>query len=120
MATWPATLPAPMASGYRYALADPVTRTRIEGGLLRARARTAAPPSQVDVGYQFTEAELAVFESWFRHEALDGAAWFDTPLANGQGVTTVSAQFASDWRADTSGTGYLVSATLQVRALPLA
>lgn len=120
MATWPATLPAPSAFGYGYSLADPVARSPFDSGRLQARARSLAPPSRVPVTWVLTEAEMAVFEAWFRHEALDGAAWFSTPLANGQGVTNVDAQFAEDWQATATASGYSVSASLQVRALPLA
>lgn len=121
MPTWPATLPRPSAPDYGLQPFDPVARSSIEAGKRAARERFLAAPTRVPVRWIFSEAEFAVFEAWWRHAALDGAAWFDIELANGQGINAVAAQFAEDWRADALGGGaYSVAAVLHARAMPTA
>ena len=120
MAAYPATLPRPTFDGYALKPVDPVARSGFEAGRLQARSRVTRAPTQIPVRWVFTEAEFAVFESWFRHVALDGAARFDVELASGQGINSLSAQFADGWHAEAlSGLSYGVGATLQVRAVPL-
>lgn len=121
MPAYPATLPPPTLPDYGLQPADPVARSSIEAGRRAARERFLVMPTRVPVRWIFTEAEFAVFEAWWRHVVLDGAAWFDIALANGQGITTVATQFAEDWRADALGGGdYSVAAVLHVRAMPTA
>lgn len=121
MAAYPATLPAPTAEGYGIRPVDRVARSNIESGARAARARFTSAPARLPVRFVFTEPELAVFEAWLRHTALDGAAAFDIDLASGQGVNSVSALFADDPRTEAHPAGgYIVTATLFARALPAA
>lgn len=120
MPAYPATLPAPVYDGYGLEPFDPVARSSIGTGRRAARERFATAPARVAVSWVFSEAEFAVFEAWFSRVALDGAAWFDIALADGKGMTTVSACFAAVWRFRATSGGYAVTATLAVRRFPLA
>jgi hypothetical protein len=120
MATWPATLPAPLAQGYGITPADPVVRTDFEVGAKRARRRTAARNDSVSVSWNFTDAEFQAFREWFEDDATGaagGAAWFNVTLRLGNGgAAEEEARFAGVFKADaTAAQRWLVSATLEVR-----
>ena len=93
MATWPTTLPAPLASGYRIAPVDAALRTEMEVGASRTRRRTHARNDRVTLGWLFTDAQLAIFRAWFDNDATGaagGAAWFTVTLLLGTGGTTAA------------------------------
>ena len=120
MATWPSTLPAPMAQGYSVEPVDPVVRTDMEVGAVRARRRTAARQDKVTAAWAFSDAELETFRDWFDDDATGaagGSAWFYIDLRIGKGgSTTEEARFASAPKiAHVSGDRWQVSATLEVR-----
>lgn len=120
MATWPANLPAPLRSGYEINPEDPILRTQMDAGPDRVRRRFTAIPSRIPVSWRFTEAQLALFEAWHKHEALDGAAWFTISLANGLGISAMEARFTKPPKKPLlSGMNWEVSAELEVRELPV-
>lgn len=121
MPLYPATLPRPSVDGYGLSPFDPVVRSRFAAGRKQSRERQRTPPTAIAVRWIFTEAELAVFESWWHHVALDGAGAFDIELANGQGINSVTASFADDWRMEALESGaYAVTANLHARVMPSA
>lgn len=119
MATWPNTLPQPLASGYSIQPQQAFIRTDMDQGPARQRRRFTTTPSSYDVQWLMTEAEFAIFESWYRDEADDGAAWFTIGLNNGKGLQNVEARFQQPWVAASASTKYQVSATLEVRNRPI-
>ncbi len=120
MAAYPSTIPLPALEGYALTPVDGVARSDISAGRRVARQRVAAPNAVVPVRWVFRQVELAVFEAWHRHTALDGAAWFSISLRNGQGASTVTARFDGPWEAVATGLNFIVTAALRVRALPVA
>ncbi len=120
MPTWPATLPRPTVETYALKPVDPVSRTQFEAGNSRSRRRFQTAPTIIPVRWVFTEAEMAVFEAWHKYEALDGAAWFDTDLANGLGISSHNAKFEEMWDASArAGLNFIVTAKLRVSARPV-
>ena len=120
MATWPTTLPAPMAQGYSIDPIDPVIRTDMEVGAVRARRRTAARQDKVSVAWAFDETQLDTFRDWFDDDATGaagGSAWFYIDLRIGAGgTTTEEARFTGPFKAAmVSGGRWQVSATLEIR-----
>lgn len=120
MATWPTTLPQPIADGYMLAPEDPGIRTDMEVGAPRARRRTHARNDRVDLRWLFTDAQFATFRSWFDDDtgAGGGAAWFDVRLRIGSGgMADVEARFAGVWKsADHIAPDlWVVTATLEIR-----
>ena len=102
MATWPATLPAPKLAGYTVAPTDATIRTDMEFGAARARRRTFARLDRVAVSWVFTDAEMAIFRTWFDNdaEAAGGSAWFSISLRVGNtGATTQEARFVGPFEA---------------------
>lgn len=122
MATFPATLPAPMLGGYQANPQDQVVRTQMEVGTARARLRSTAKIDRVSVQWLFTDAQMQTFRDWwYLDSASNGAAygtsWFTISLAVGQtGLTSVTARFLQPYQAS-SGAGLLwtVKGELEVR-----
>lgn len=120
MPTWPATLPRPTVETYTLKPVDPVSRTQFEAGNSRSRRRFQSAPTIIPVRWAFTEAEMAVFEAWHKHEAQDGAASFSIDLANGLGISAYSAKFERMFDAPVrAGLNWIVNAELRVTARPV-
>lgn len=121
MASWPTTLPQPVADGYTVGPVEPTIRTEMEVGAARTRRRTAARNDRVEVKWIFTDAQFVIFRDWFDNDstgAAGGAAWFSTRLKIGEGgVTDVEARFAGVWKpaGHTPPDLWFVTATLEIR-----
>jgi hypothetical protein len=120
MATWPTTLPSPLASGYAITPMDQTVSTDMEVGAERVRRRTVARNDEVDVSWRFTDAQMAIFRAWFDHAstgAAGGAAWFDVGLTKGDGgIEACEARFKGGFRADfIPGRIWTVTAKLRLR-----
>lgn len=118
MAVWPATLPAPLATDYGFDITDATVRTDMDSGPARVRRRFTAAPDMLSASWKFTEAQMAIFRTFFEADAQHGAAWFDLSLKDGRaaGAVTREVRFASPWRAAwIPGFGWHVSATLEAR-----
>lgn len=119
MADFPATLPTPLQAGYGIEPADPILRTQMQSGPARTRRQFTTFPSKMTVKWHFSQAEFAVFESWYHLTALDGQSWFNIRLANGMGTTVMEAKFEAPPKSVAiSGMCFEVSAALEVRAVP--
>lgn len=120
MATYPSTLPAPLAGAYSLNPVDQTVRTDMEMGAPRVRRRTAARNDRVAVGWLFTVAELDTFRDWFESASTGiagGASWFSVALDVGTGTTlaSVEARFVGPFQAARDGNKWRVTATLEVR-----
>jgi len=120
MATWPSTLPAPLASGYAIAPGDQTIRTDMEVGSPRVRRRTTARNDKVTVSWVLSEAQFDTLRDWFDDDSTGiagGSAWFTVLLAVGTGTThaSVEARFEGPFKADRDGNYWRVSATLETR-----
>lgn len=122
MATYPATLPAPLLSGYQANPQDQVVRTQMEVGTARARLRSTAKIDRVTVQWLFTDDQMATFRTWWYQDSASGGAatgtsWFTISLPLGQtGLTSVTARFLQPYQAE-GGAGLLwrVRGELEVR-----
>lgn len=119
MATWPATLPKPQAPGYSLNPVDQTVRTDMEFGAARARRRTSARNDKVSVEWVLTDAQMAIFRTWFENaaEAAGGASWFTTSLAIGTtGIVSVEARFVGAFKSSgMPGLKWSVTAELEIR-----
>ena len=117
---YPSTLPAPMIAGYELNPDEPTLRTPMDAGTDRVRHRFTAVPNHVPVKWRFTQAQMAVFDSWHKYSLLDGSAWFSINLANGLGVSAMDARFNKSLKKIlSSGMLWDVQGDLEVRALPV-
>ena len=117
MATWPTTLPTPIASGYAINPVDQTIRTQMEMGAARVRRRTSARNDSLNVAWVLSDAQLGIFRAWFDGNAAGGASWFTIPLAIGTvGLVSVSARFSGGYTvAHIGGLNWKIAATLEVR-----
>jgi len=121
---FPAFLPQPRASGYGIQPVTPYARTDMDNGSARQRRRFTSTPSHVSVMWRFHDAQLVLFEGFLAYEINLGADWFSVGLRNGMGINYVQARFMDDppYKAAISDSRawFDVTATLEVKALPLA
>jgi len=118
MPTWP--LNRPQQSGYILKPDDPVIRTSIESGPVRARRRFTQSSTLIDVNWFFNMTDFGIFETFHHDELLDGVSWFDIELMNGQGITTYSARFREIWSSSAiGGINWNVKGILEVKTRPL-
>jgi len=119
MATFPATLPRPSASGYAVNPIDQTIRTDMEAGAARARRRTTTRNDKVNVLWVMTDAQLAIFRTWFDNaaEAVGGASWFTISLPIGTtGLVSCTARFVGAFKVDhIAGLNWSVTAELELR-----
>lgn len=120
MAIWPTTLPRPSASGYAVKPIDQSIRTDMEVGAARSRRRTTARNDKVSASWTMTDAQLAIFRTWFDDAAAGaagGSAWFTVSLPIGTtGLVSVTARFTrAPEIAHIAGLNWSVTAELEVR-----
>lgn len=119
MASWPSTLPNPTSS-YTLNAVDQTISTNMESGASRVRRRTASRNDNVEVSWQFSDAQYVAFRAWFTDGATGaagGAAWFTINLPVGDGfLTTVTARFMGPHKATyLSVLHWSVTAKLEIR-----
>ncbi|PUE54671.1 hypothetical protein B9Z36_13285 [Limnohabitans sp. Rim8] len=71
----------------------------MESGAARARRRFTQTPAKVSVRWNLRPLTYAIFEAWFKHEAKEGAEWFDIELLGGIGMATHQARFTKAYQA---------------------
>ena len=116
---WPIEIPGPTVDTYALNPVDPSIHTDMEAGAARTRRRTLARNDRVDVGWIFSDSEMAIFRSWFDDptQCNGGSVWFTVDLALGTGgIVSATARFQSVWKATAlSGLNWSVTATLEIR-----
>lgn len=106
MATYPTTLPKPIARGFQIQTGAMTIRTDMEVGAARVRRVTAARNDKLSVTMIFTDSQMAAFRAWFEDatQADGGASWFNISLPTGDGgVTAIEARFVDTYRATSNG-----------------
>lgn len=116
---YPTTLPAPSLWGgvarERRALSGPPGNTQ-----LRNRTRDAL--NDIDSGWMYTSAEMAIWRAWYEDTLLDGMRWFAITVPGAGGWIQRVAKFRTKTlRAEYLGSGvYRVSAQMQQRGTSAA
>lgn len=73
---WPsAILPIILEAGYSYSGRESVIRTEFDTGHIRARRRFTAQKLLLGVSWRMTDAQMAIFDAWWYHDAELGAEW---------------------------------------------
>ncbi len=119
MAIWPTNLPDPLTSGYSIQPQQAFIRTDMDQGPARQRRRFTTTPTVYLVKWIMSEQQFGIFESWFRDEADDGAAWFTINLRGGTGIQAVEARFMQPWTSTRVAPMYEVDGQLEVRNRPI-
>jgi len=119
MITWPTTLPLPTVDGYGLSPGDAILRTDMESGLARQRRRFTAVPTVISVRWMMTRHQFAVFESWYKIYAQEGASFFDIDLLGGIGLTIHNARFIKQFNAKLRNNLWILTSQLEVRERPV-
>lgn len=77
MPTWPASLPKPLANGFRETPPMTVIRTEMEQGPAKVRRRTTAAIRKMSLTFLMTKTEIATLETFFLTTVAGGAIAFD-------------------------------------------
>lgn len=118
--TLPDVLGYGMVAGYALTPDDQTVRTEIEAGAPRVRRRFTSGFTRATLAWTWSATQFSVFEYWWANVASGGAAWFNAPVENGQGVNACEVRFTKPWRAELLGAGvWRVSAETEIRARPL-
>ena len=120
MAYWPPQLPIPQLAGYGLAPQPAFVRSDMDAGPARQRRRFTQAPTEITLQFHVTREQMAIFEAWYEHRIDSGAAWFDAPMDNGQGITTIEARFVEPWQSQPLGKGlHTVSCKWETRNRPV-
>ena len=118
--TWPDRLPLPTIAGYGMTPADTILRTEMESGNTRTRRRFTRTIARVTAAWVMRDDQYMIFEAWFEHRALGGAAWFSARLYGGMGTHAQEARFVQPYQATPLiGDRWQITATLEVRNRPM-
>lgn len=110
MATWPLALPqSPQHASLAEEFGYPVIQAPVDGPPLARRAYTAAPDN-VRHSYFMTNAQLDIFEDWYRNEIAHGALPYTAPGRRGIGTATYRIVEAP--RVQRHGIGWIVGMSL--------
>jgi len=120
MASWPGTLPNPLASGYSLAPMDQTIRTDMEVGSARVRRRSAQRVDTVSLSWRLTDAQLATYRAWFEDSSTGisgGASWFTISLPVGDtGYDSKTVRFIGTPSVDAlPGLNWQLSGQVEVR-----
>lgn len=95
--SWPTTkFPAPTTS-LRGKQESQVARTQMDSGTFRQRERFTSGMQTIDVEWQLTADQWALFQGVKKYKIANGADWFEIPLSiNGASPVTYQARFIGD------------------------
>ncbi len=116
---WPERLPLPTLEGYGIQPGEAVLRTEMEAGPARQRRRFTQVPSRIAARWVMRPEQFLLFESWYRHTAQEGGAWFEIDLLGGLGLLPQEARFTRQFEARPyRGRLWEVTSEIEVRARP--
>jgi hypothetical protein len=114
---FPAGLPLPSQS-FRINTEPNVIRTAMDSGAVRQRRRFTIDIAFMNVAWEFTESQMAVFIAWHRYKIGLGTDWFNINLPSGNGFAVHICRFV-EGRFDqeyVEGDAWRVGAILEVTA----
>jgi hypothetical protein len=119
--SFPTTLPNVKMSSYSFAPVNSNIRTEMDSGMAKVRRRFLAAPTDFNVTWELSMAELGIFEKFYQNDVLSGSVWFNISLVNGVGQTVYAARFKEPYKVSTTNREYLwaVTATLETLSRPL-
>jgi len=114
MATWPTTLPNPIY-GMGVDPTDKTVRTDMEAGAARVRRRSKARNDSINATWEFTDAQMDTFRTWFAGDCNDGSEWFQLTMPDGfGGQNLLDVRFIGTFKSTIDGPDlWRVSASLE-------
>lgn len=115
MTVFPATLPAPLVSGFSETLPDNTIRTAMDMGPAKLRRRTTANVGKMGVSYLLTSAQLDILIAFYQTDTGGGILPFT--FTHPRTAASLSCRFTQVVSSTTSdGINYAV--TIQLEILP--
>lgn len=116
---YPATLPAPVRSGFAYRYGVAAKRLGMDDGGMRPVREWGAQPREFSLTFVYTWEEFASFEGWFAYDTKSGALNAIIPIKEG-GSEEVEFKSDPDYRYDTNKGSWTVSIKVQaIMAAPV-
>lgn len=113
---YPSVLPLPQTTGYGQTPKNNTLRTEMESGNARQRKRFTSSPTEYSATFRFTQDQFAIFEAWYKHQANEGANYFEIELLGGLGLQVQEARFTQQYDAPIiSGNTWEVNTVLEIR-----
>lgn len=115
MASFPATLPAPLIGNFNETPPDLVVRTKMDAGVDKVRRRFSAGATNIKFSIKLTEAQVAILDTFFVATTNGGADEFT--YKHPRTKSNVTARFKSPPSySDIDGRNYNVG--LEIEILP--
>lgn len=120
MASWPASLPAALASGYTLEAGVNTVRTDMDSGSPRVRRRSTSAADLVTLAWLMTPAQMMTFRAFWATDLYSGAAWIVMPVKDGRDTGPIAREvrFVAPFKADYAAGNWQVSAQVEVRIVP--
>lgn len=118
---YPESLPAPLKSDREFQIVDPLVSTPFDSGQTRWDRQFTDVPLSTPVTWIFTDAQCAIFRTWYANRINWGADWFEMALAADDGREVRECHFVSGFQgpARMGFDRWRVTANLVLRRLPL-
>jgi len=119
--TYPTTLPGLLMSDYEYTSDTNVIRTELDAGPARQRRRFTSVPTKIKASFNYSLAQMRIFENFFHFTLSDGASWFNLNVVNGSGQNLSEARFTKPYtaKAVANGQSWNVSAEIEIKAMTI-
>jgi len=120
MLKYPASLPVAQKADRAYQMVDPLVSTPFDNGQTRWDRQFSDVPYSTPVSWIFTDAELALFRTWYTNILNWGVEWFEMPLAAEDGREVRECHFVQGYSGPQRLTfdRWKVTANLVLRRLP--
>lgn len=112
---YPSIIPIPIYDGNSMTQVDPVVRTKFDSGAMKARRRFSSTPTMWKVKFRFSDYEMRIFRSWYKHKIADGTDKFTVFISVPTGTQVFHVcQFTKMYKFMQTDFGWDVTAELLV------
>ena len=117
---YPAVLPLPQLRSHALKRQDPVQRSKMESGRIRARRKFKKTPTEMPATWLLDSQQLEIFKGWHHHILKDGAIPFRMRIKHGSKIELLTCRFLNfpDEKA-MSFDKWQVKAKIQIEWVPV-
>lgn len=114
---WP---PRALATGLTLSPGSSFLRTDMEQGNARQRRLSASVPERMNLSWRLKGVQMQAWRAWYKHQLLDGAAWFPCEVTDGADIVTANVRFVKppEIRLE-AGFIWTVTAEVEAEDIPL-
>lgn len=120
MHSYPSYLPPPLKSDRDFQIVDPMVSTPYDSGQTRWDRQFTDVPTATPVSWILTDAQCAIFRTWYANVLNWGVDWFEMPLTADDGQELRECHFVKGYSGPTrlGFDRWKISANLVLRRLP--